>query len=96
MKNADKIEISVSPNTMRALHEVMAAGNFGSADDALGDALREWQAQRNGEVEQLSLIRNRIRRSLDDPRSDVTIEEVDAHLDALFAAPKPAGDRAGR
>jgi len=36
----------------------------------------------------------RIRRSLDDPRSDITLEEVDAHLAAVFARAAQTGDPA--
>jgi hypothetical protein len=40
----------------------------------------------------LVAIRARIRRSLDDPRPDMTIAEVDAHLAALFARAAQTGD----
>jgi antitoxin ParD1/3/4 len=40
----------------------------------------------------LVAIRARIRRSLDDPRPDMTLAEVDAHLAALFARAARAGD----
>jgi hypothetical protein len=36
-------------------------------------------------TEYLTAIRARIRRSLDDPRPDMTLAEVDAHLAAVFA-----------
>lgn len=41
--------------------------------------------QRQEDVERLNVIRARIRRSLDDPRPDLSLEEVDAYLEALFA-----------
>ena len=43
-------------------------------------------------AEYLAAIRARIRRSLDDPRPDMTIAEVDAHLAALFARAAQIGD----
>jgi hypothetical protein len=36
-------------------------------------------------AEYLAAIRARIRRSLDDPRPDMALAEVDSHLAALFA-----------
>jgi antitoxin ParD1/3/4 len=36
-------------------------------------------------AEQLAAIRDRIRRSLDDPRPSMTLAEVDAYLTAHFA-----------
>jgi hypothetical protein len=44
------------------------------------------------DAENLVLIRARIRRSLDDPRPDMTLAEVDAHLAALFARATQTGD----
>ncbi len=40
---------------------------------------------REDDAERLADIRARIRRSLEDPRPDLSLEEVDAELDALFA-----------
>jgi hypothetical protein len=45
-------------------------------------------------VEHLAAIRTRIIRSLDDPRLDMTLAEVDAHLAALFARSAQTGDPA--
>lgn len=45
-------------------------------------------------AEHLVTIRARIIRSLDDPRPDMTLAEVDAHLAALFARAAQTGDPA--
>jgi antitoxin ParD1/3/4 len=42
------------------------------------------------DAECLSAVRARIRRSLDDPRPDMTLEEVDAHLAAAFTRAEQA------
>ena len=43
------------------------------------------ERERELRAERLAVICARIRRSLDDPRPCLTLEEVDAELDALFA-----------
>jgi hypothetical protein len=44
-------------------------------------------------AEHLDTIRSRIRRSLDDPRPNMTLAEVDAHLAAHFARVQTAQAR---
>jgi antitoxin ParD1/3/4 len=43
------------------------------------------EMERELRAERLAAIRARIRRSLEDPSPDLSLEEVDAELDALFA-----------
>ena len=62
MQTATKINISMTPDMLRAVRE--------SVED----------------VEQLNAIRARIRRSLDDPRPDLSAAEVDATLNTLVAS----------
>jgi len=91
MEHAEKISITVSPEMLRVIRESVAAGEYGSTSEAVRDAVRLWQRQRFEDAERLNAIRARIRRSLDDPRPDMTLAEVDAHLDALFARAEQAG-----
>lgn len=48
------------------------------ADDIAAEPLR-------GDAERLEAIRARIKRSVEDPRPDLTSEEVEAHMRAFFA-----------
>jgi antitoxin ParD1/3/4 len=91
MEHAEKISITVSPEMLNVIRESVAAGEYGSTSEAVRDAVRLWQRQRFEDAERLNAIRARIRRSLDDPRPDMTLAEVDAHLDALFARAEQAG-----
>ena len=89
MQSAEKISITMTPDMLRAVRDSVAAGDYASASEAVGDAMRLWQRQRLEDAERLNAIRARIKRSLDDPRPDLTGEEVDTHLEALFASARP-------
>jgi antitoxin ParD1/3/4 len=92
MDHAEKISITVTPEMMRGIRERVAAGEYGSTSEALRDAVRVWMRQRDEDAERLTAIRARIRRSLDDSRPNLTSEEVDAQLAALFAKAQQAAD----
>ncbi|QRE73043.1 type II toxin-antitoxin system ParD family antitoxin [Methylobacterium aquaticum] len=84
MQAADKTTgISVPSEPPR---ESGAAGEHASLGDVLRDAVSLEKREREEEhAGRLNAIRARIRRSLDDPRPDLTLDEVDAALEALFA-----------
>lgn len=84
MQPAEKISITMTPDQLRAVRESVEAGEYASTSEAMRDAVRVWQRQRLEDAERLNAIRARIRRSLGDPRPDLSLEEVDAHLEALF------------
>jgi antitoxin ParD1/3/4 len=91
MEPAEKFSITMTPEMLRVIRESVAAGEYASTSEAVRDAVRVWQRQRQEDAERLTAIRARIRRSLDDPRPDMTLEEVDAHLATLFARAEQAG-----
>lgn len=94
MQPAEKISITMTPDQLRAVRESVEAGEYASTSEVLRDAVRLWQRQRQEDAERLNVIRSRIRRSLDDPRPDLTGEEVQANLDALFAEAEKDARRA--
>jgi antitoxin ParD1/3/4 len=85
MQNAEKISITMTPDMLRLVRESVEAGEYASTSEALRDAVRVWQRQRLEDAERLNAIRARVRRSLDDPRSDMSFEEVDSRLAKLHA-----------
>lgn len=85
MPPAETISLTLTPNMLRAVRESVEAGEYASISDVMHDAVRLWQRQRREDAERLDAIRARIRRSLDDPRPDLSAKEVQDHLDALFA-----------
>lgn len=94
MQSAEKLSITMTPDMIRLVRESVEAGEYASTSEALRDAVRVWQRQRLGDAERLNVIRSRIRRSLDDPRPDLTSDEVGSALDDLLAQAEKAGSRA--
>ena len=86
MPIGETISVTMAPETLRAVRESVEAGEYESVDAALDEAVRALQRQRREKAEHLESIRARIRRSLDDPRPDLSSEEVEADMEALFAA----------
>lgn len=81
----ETISITLAPDTLRAVRESVEAGEYASVDALLDEAVHALQRQRREDAERLDDIRARIRRSLDDPRLDLSIEEVQEDLDRMFA-----------
>lgn len=85
MQPAEKISITLTPDMLRTVRESVEAGEYASTSEALRDAVRVWQRQRQEDAERLAAIKARIRRSLDDPRPSLSSEEVRESLEGLFA-----------
>lgn len=85
MDAVEKLSITLTTEMAQELRASVAAGEYASTSEALRDAVRVWKDKRREDAEHLVAIRARIRRSLDDPRADLSAKEVDAHLAALFA-----------
>lgn len=85
MQAAEKISITMTPEMLRVIRESVNAGEYASTSEVLRDAMRLWQRQRAEDAERLAAIRARIHRSLDDPRADLSEDEVEARMQAVFA-----------
>lgn len=94
MQNAEKISVTMTPDMLRTLRESVEAGEYASTSEALRDAVRLWQRQRVEDAERLTAIRARVKRSLDDPRPDLSEEEVVARLARLHEETAKAQDDA--
>ncbi len=90
----ETINVTLAPDTLRAVRESVEAGEYTSVDALLDEAVHALQRQRRENAEQLDLIRARIRRSLDDPRPPLSLEEVEARMEALFAQTRDERRRA--
>ena len=80
MEAAEKISITMTPEMMREIRASVAAGEYASTSEALRDAVRLWQRAREERAERLTAIRARVRRSIEDPRPSLSVEEVRARL----------------
>ncbi|HMQ59003.1 MAG TPA: ribbon-helix-helix protein, CopG family [Rhizobiaceae bacterium] len=88
MQHAEKISITVTPEMMRALRASVEAGEYASTSEAIRDALRIWDRERREHEERIAAIRSRIRKSLDDPRPDLSSAKVDSKLEHIFTSAK--------
>jgi antitoxin ParD1/3/4 len=86
LRNAEKISITMTPDMLRAIRESVEAGEYASTSEALRDAVRVWQRQRIEDAERLTAARTRVRRSLDDPRPSVPLDEAFDRIEKLHAA----------
>ena len=86
MARSEKISVAIAPELAAALRDSVAVGDYASTGEAVQDAVRLWQQRRAASAERLEAIRERVRRSLADPRPSLSEAELDACLDQLFAA----------
>jgi antitoxin ParD1/3/4 len=84
MQSAEKISITVTPEMLRLIRESVEAGEYASTSEVIRDAMRLWQRRREEHAEAIKSIKARIRRSLDDPRPDVSEEQASAALEEMF------------
>ena len=94
MPGGETISITLTPGTLRTVRESVEAGEYASVDALLDEAVHALQRQRRENAERLDEIRARIRRSLDAPRPPLSIEEVEAHMEVLFAQTRDEQRRA--
>jgi len=90
VNNAEKVSVTMAREQMQAIRESVEAGEFATTSEAMRDAVRVWQRQRIEDAERLEAMRARIRRSIDDPRPSLTLEEAEAEL-ARFMESEAAG-----
>jgi len=84
MQSAEKISITVTPEMLRVIRESVEAGEYASTSEVIRDAMRLWQRQRDEHAERIKSIKQRIRRSLDDPSPSLNEAEMDAALEDMF------------
>jgi antitoxin ParD1/3/4 len=85
LQNAQKVSITLTSDMLRTIRESVEAGEYASTSEALRDAVRAWQRQRSEDAERLTAIRARVRRSLEDPRPSVPLEEAFDRIERLHA-----------
>lgn len=84
MQSAEKISITMTPEMLRSIRESVEAGEYASTSEVIRHAMRLWQRERDEYAERIAAIKARIRKSLDDPRPDLTEEEMEAAIEAMF------------
>ncbi|MFN7090094.1 MAG: type II toxin-antitoxin system ParD family antitoxin [Allorhizobium sp.] len=87
---------SLGNETLKAVDDLVEIGGFASADEAVLAAIEAWHQATYDPADQLEAIRLRVRRSIDDPRPSLSVEEVDAALDEMMAKARAVPGRAAR
>jgi antitoxin ParD1/3/4 len=83
MTASRQITVSLAAEMVRTIDESVAAGEYASSNDLVGEALRLWQRQKMSDAAYLAELEARVRRSIDDPRPSFTDEQVRDRLAAL-------------
>ncbi|MCZ8180810.1 MAG: type II toxin-antitoxin system ParD family antitoxin [Rhizobium sp.] len=76
---------SLGTEALKALEDLVKSGGFVSLDEAVLDAIEAWHQSADDPDQRLEAIRLRVRRSIDDPRPDISMEELVAALDEMMA-----------
>lgn len=94
MATPEKVTVTLTPEMARAVRASMDIGEYASASEVVGEALRGWQRQRAEHAERLANVGARVRRSVDDPRPSLSEPEVAPELAAFFEQVAVSGDDA--
>jgi antitoxin ParD1/3/4 len=93
METAEKLSITMTPAMLRAVRASVEAGEYASTSEAVRDAIRLWQRERDEHAERMAGIRDRVRHSVEDGRPPLGIDRVRDRLAALHEATVKAHGR---
>ena len=85
MAVAEKISVELPAEMLSSIRESVEAGEFGSESEALQEAVRAWQREREDHERQLEKIRAKIDRSLNDPRPSLSSEEMRVRMELFMS-----------
>ena len=91
---SEEAHLVVPPALAALLRAAVEAGEYPSVDAALADALETWGRRHDRHSDDLAWLKARIERGRLDPSPHLTEAELDARLEAFFAAAAKAADEA--
>jgi antitoxin ParD1/3/4 len=80
----EKLSITLPTEMVNLIKTRVEAGDYASTSEVLRAAMRVWMRQEEEHQERIASIRARVKTSLDDPRPNLTGEEVKAKLSDFF------------
>jgi len=83
-----KFSIMLPQELADAIVSRVETGQYASTDKAMQAAVDALLREDAEQDERLAAIRNRVKRSLDDPRPSISGNEARAHLDRLYTSHK--------
>jgi antitoxin ParD1/3/4 len=84
----EKLSITLPTEMVDVINAEIETGAFASTSEVIRAAMRTWMRQEEEHRERIAAIRARVQESLDDPRPDLTGDEMDAWLETLAVEPR--------
>ncbi len=84
----EKLSITLPTEMVDVINAEIETGAFASTSEVIRAAMRTWMRQEEEHRERIAAIRARVQESLDDPRPDLTGDEMDAWLETLTVEPR--------
>jgi antitoxin ParD1/3/4 len=84
----EKLSITLPTEMVDVINAAIETGAFASTSEVIRAAMRTWMRQEEEHRERIAAIRARVQESLDDPRPDLTGDEMDAWLETLAVEPR--------
>ncbi|SCB21039.1 type II toxin-antitoxin system ParD family antitoxin [Rhizobium multihospitium] len=81
----EKLSISLPSEMVAAIKARVDAGSYASASEVLRAAVRVWLREEEEYQQRIAAIRQKVKISLDDPRPDLSMEDVDNWIETLAA-----------
>ncbi|MFT4001643.1 MAG: ribbon-helix-helix protein, CopG family [Rhizobium sp.] len=81
----EKLSISLPSEMVAAIKARVDAGSYASTSEVLRAAVRVWLREEEEYQQRIAAIRQRVKTSLDDPRPDLSLEDIDNWIETLAA-----------
>lgn len=81
----EKLSITLPSEMVDAIKSRVEAGSHASTSEVIREAMRTWLRLEEEHEKRLEGLRARVKHSLEDPRPNLTGQQVRARLDALYA-----------
>ena len=81
----EKLSITLPSEMVDAIKSRVDAGSHASTSEVIREAMRTWLRLEEEHEKRLEVLRARVKHSLEDPRPNLTGQQVRARLDALYA-----------
>ncbi len=82
----EKLSITLPANMVSVIKQQVQKGAYASTSEVLRAAMRTWMRKEEEHATRMASIKARVKHSLEDPRPNLSGEQVRARLDALYAS----------
>jgi len=82
----EKLSITLPENMVHTIKQQVKAGTYASTSEVLRAAMRAWMRDEEEHEARIASIKAKIKRSLDDPRDNISSEKAREQFNAIFAS----------